>query len=106
MAPALHLTGPELAGWLTQRGASDRRQAHRARGLLVGAQVALSFVLLVGAGLLVRSLINRLGVSVGFPLEHLVTGELSLLRPNTSPVQWADRFDQIFEDSAVIPGGG
>src|SRR5439155_4513827 len=89
---------------LTQRGATAQRQAHRARGLLVGAQVALSFVLLVGAGLLVRSLINRLGVSLGFPLQHLVTGELSLLRPNSSAAQRADRFDQIVERLAAVPG--
>ncbi len=103
LAPAAQLTGRDLATWLTQRGSSGRRHAHRLRSLFVGAQVALSFILLVGAGLLVRSLVNRLAVNVGFPLEGKVTAELSLAG-GLKNEERSIRFDQIVERVAAVPG--
>ena len=103
LAPAVQTSGRQLAGWLTQRGASGRRQANRMRRALVGAQLALSFVLLVGAGLLIRSLINRLSVSVGFSMDGLLTAELSLIGTR-SAAERANRFEQVVERVAAVPG--
>jgi predicted permease len=102
LVPALQLTGRELGVWLTQRSGSGRRQAQRLRSAFVGAQVALSFVLLVGAGLLIRSLINRLTTGIGFSLDNLVTAEISISGPRRG--QQIDRFDRIVEHVAKVPG--
>src|SRR5690606_6705621 len=67
LAPALHVLGGDVADWLRDRGAGQsRRGGNRLRSTLVVAQVALSLVLLVGAGLLIRSFANRLALGVGF----------------------------------------
>jgi putative ABC transport system permease protein len=103
LVPALQLKGQELATWLTQRGESGRRQVIRLRSAFVGAQVALSFVLLVGAGLLIRSLINRLRADVGFSVDNLITAEVSLTGVSRGPAENIGRFDQIVDRVASIP---
>jgi predicted permease len=61
-----------------QRGAvGDRRQA-RLRGLLVGTEVALSVMVLIGAGLLVRSLVNVLSVDRGFQADNRLLATVSI----------------------------
>ncbi|HEX9563144.1 MAG TPA: ABC transporter permease, partial [Gemmatimonadaceae bacterium] len=111
LAPAIHLAGGDLAAWLTQRSSAGRPHTHRIRGALVATQVALSFMLLVGAGLLVRSLINRLGVDVGFDPEHLFTAELQprarqvlATRDGATVEERAAFFDQVVERVRAIPG--
>ena len=56
-----------------------RRARYVRRGLVV-AQVALAFVLLIGAGLLLASFRQLLGVDPGFDAEHVLTGRVSPLR--------------------------
>jgi predicted permease len=74
LAPALQSARPELAPTLKDQAgalAGGARQA-RFRKALVAAQVALSLLLLVGAGLFVRSLMNLRGLGPGFPAEKLL----------------------------------
>lgn len=105
LLPALHIGGGDVAGWLKERGTAGRRGAQRVRGALVIAQMALSLVLLIGAGLLVRSLVNRLNVGVGFDTEHLLTAEVQLpVDPYDSPERQALLFEQLVERVAAIPG--
>jgi len=60
------------------RGATPGPGHSRVRGILVVSEVALSMVLLVGAGLLVRSLIALRSVDAGFDIEHVLTARISL----------------------------
>jgi putative ABC transport system permease protein len=64
----------------TGRGTSGR--GGRTRDILVATEVAMATVLLIGGGLLVRSVVGLLNVPVGFTTSHLVTARLALPRPN------------------------
>jgi len=95
-APRLPGAGPAAAG-MAGGGAGTRATAgrghRRAQKLLVVGQVALSFVVLVGAGLLVRSLVNLHRVDVGFNAERVI----ALKAPNYS--RWpAPRNRAMFDD--------
>ena len=63
-------------------GRSTDGSSSRARDVLVAVEVAMATVLLIGAGLLIRSLVGILNVPVGFQTESLVTARISLPRPN------------------------
>jgi predicted permease len=73
--------------------------------VLVGAQVALALTLLVGGGLLVRSLRTLLAVPPGFDAAHVLTAELSLPRdryPDSTRV--AGFYARLLPKLAAIPG--
>ena len=79
--PALQLWGVNLSGVLREEGRSGTagRGARRTRRGLVVAQVALAFVLLIAAGLLLASFRQLLGVDPGFTADRVVTGRVSPL---------------------------
>jgi predicted permease len=79
--PALQLARVNLSSVLQEEGRSGTsgRTAKYVRRSLVVAQVALAFVLLMGAGLLLASFQRVLGVNPGFVPEHVLTGRVSLL---------------------------
>ncbi len=80
LAPALQLSRPDLNTMLRDegRGSTGNRQRERARGMLVVAQVAMAMVLLVGAGLLVRSFLRLRSASPGFEARGTLTAETYL----------------------------
>ena len=73
LAPALHAASPDLGGALhaSGRGAMGRRGAQRTRNVLVVAETALAVVLLVGAGLFLRSFARLVAVDPGFTPENV-----------------------------------
>jgi predicted permease len=76
IAPVLHFLRPDLAIALRQSTGTASRGMHRFRMLAVGLQIALSVVLLGGAGLFVRTLDNLRQQEVGFNIAKLVTFSL------------------------------
>ena len=78
--PALHATGANAQRGLTPAGARTVAGAasHWPRRVLVVAQVALGVVLLVGAGLLVRTFTHLRGLDPGFEAEHVTAATISL----------------------------
>ncbi|HVZ84825.1 MAG TPA: ABC transporter permease [Terracidiphilus sp.] len=81
IAPVFHFLRPDLADSLRQNSGTASRSSQRFRKLAVGAQIALSVLLLSGAGLFVRTLDNLRAAQVGFQTTHLSTFNLD---PSTS----------------------
>ena len=79
LAPAFHAANAELGQMLkeTVRGSSGRRAAQRTRSALVMSEMALAVVLLVGAGLLLRSFAALLSVDPGFRPERVTSFDVS-----------------------------
>ena len=92
LAPARQLSRVDLHDDLKQsaRGSVGVHQ-RRLRGFLVAGEIALSLVLLVAAGLTVRSLIRVQQVSSGFATDHIVTVTISA--PTTRYIEKAQRAD-------------
>jgi len=76
----------------------------RLRGTLIALEVALSFVLLVGAGLMLKSLMRLLEVDVGFRTERLLTLDVSLSEEKyaTSERQ-AAYFEKVLQRLTAVP---
>ena len=79
LLPALHLSKQDLNDALKEGGrCRARRRGRGARELLIVAEVAMSIVLLVGAGLLIRSLWQLQQVDPGFAADKVLAMEVSL----------------------------
>ena len=79
LVPAIHLSRQDLNDALREGGKQQGTSIGRgARELLIVAEVALSIVLLVGAGLMIRSLWQLQNVDPGFRAERVLTMEVSL----------------------------
>ncbi len=107
VVPALHLKGISLSLVLRDSGrtGTPSRQARYLRRGLAMAQVALAFVLLVGAGLLLASFRQLLGVNPGFQSTGILTGRVSPLvtqYPDDPAVRsYASR---VLEEIRRLPG--
>ena len=81
LTPALQASKINLVQALKDgsRGVSGGQRASRVRGLLVIAEVALSLVLLIGAGLMIKSLAHLLKIDPGFKPDRALTMNIALL---------------------------
>jgi putative ABC transport system permease protein len=107
LTPSLQLSRPDLGGTLSDEGRSSTgsRRRNRARSLLVAAQVALSMVLLIGSGLLIRSFMRLRMVDPGFGAKNTLTAK-TFLPPAIYP-QPADRvafYRSALQHLQSIPG--
>jgi putative ABC transport system permease protein len=107
LVPALRFSRPDVIEALKEGGRSDAGSAvrTRVRGALVVSQVALAMVLLVGAGLLLRSLDALTRVSPGFEAGNLLTMEYRLPANKypQGPQQW-EFHRQVVERVRALPG--
>jgi putative ABC transport system permease protein len=107
IVPALKATRPDLTRSIKQGGigSSAGQGSGRFRGALVVAEVALAFVLLAGAGLLIRSFFRMQNVETGFDSTNVVTAQLPI---SERRFHTADEFSlylqQITEAVASVPG--
>jgi putative ABC transport system permease protein len=107
VAPALQVSRMDLNEGLKEssRGGTDSPRRHRMRALLVISEVALSLVLLVGAGLMIRSFSRLLAVDPGFKADHVITSFVSL--PHSKYPKWQDQsafFNRLLERLRNVPG--
>jgi putative ABC transport system permease protein len=105
-APALQLVSPKVGDAL-RHGASGVVRGGggaRVRKFLVAAQMALSVILLVSAGLLMRSFIHLQNTDVGFDTKNLFTAQLSLPRGRyQTPTSRDALSQQLLERLANLP---
>ena len=107
LVPALQLAKPDLQSFLKEggRGSGEGARWNRVRGGFVIAQVALSLLLLVSAGLLIRSFDKLLRINVCFKPEQLLSLEYRLPRTKYKEVaaQW-NFHRQVMDRIQEVPG--
>jgi putative ABC transport system permease protein len=107
IAPALQLSGAELGDTLKEGGRSVTGAGHanRTRSSLVIAEVALSLILLTGAGLLSATLLRLQHVDPGFDPSNVLTTTLSLPGATyKTDAQQAAFYDRLIDGARAIPG--
>ncbi|MGB7923549.1 MAG: ABC transporter permease [Pyrinomonadaceae bacterium] len=106
VAPAMQASRPDLNETLKDGGRSGTGTGHhRLRNLLVVAEVALSLMLLVGAGLMMRSFMRLQQVNSGINPENVLTMEVPLPRAKyPEPEQRSAFFKQLIERTSALPG--
>jgi putative ABC transport system permease protein len=107
VVPALRATRLNVSEAVTASAnrASASKFDVRARGLLVVTQFALSFVLLVGAALLIKSFVNLRAVKTGFDPTHVITAQTSLTSESyrTTAQVWVFQ-QQVLTRISALPG--
>jgi putative ABC transport system permease protein len=107
LLPALHATRGGLAAALKEggRGGDSGRRHHRLRHGLIVAETALAVVLLVGAGLLLRSFLRLTAVDPGFDPERAITFTVSLQGAGYDELpSRVDAFGRLLERLEALPG--
>ena len=107
IAPAMRFSRPDLTLALKEgnRGSGEASRGRRLGGTLVVAQMALAVMLLVGAGLLLRSFGLLQSIDPGFDTKSLLTLEYRLPRTKyTAGPQITNLHQQVVEKVRAIPG--
>lgn len=105
VVPALQASSTRPARELGTGRSPETSASARVRSAVVAAQVAISVILLVAAGLFVRSVARLVATDAGFPVDHLLTAEISL--PSSQYGEGAPRirfFDELIEEVRALPG--
>ncbi len=106
LIPAFNLSKTDPNEGLKQGGRVDSEgSSNRTRKVLIVSEVALSLILLVGAGLTIRSVWNLRSMNPGFDPSNVLT--LSIALPDTKykePVQLTSFYNQLLEKVRHLPG--
>ena len=105
LAPALHATKAGLMSGLKDGGSSSTPQRSLLRELLVAGQVAVTLVLLIGAGLFARALTSIKSMDTGFDAEgvHIISLDLEL-GGSESVQRGSPFFRELSERARALPG--
>ncbi len=106
LAPALQTARSALTESLKEggRGSTGARRGHLLRSSLVVSEVALSLLLLIGAGLLIRSFIRLLSQNLGFNPANLLTMQIQLPLKHYNGPQAVNFYQQTLDRVRSIPG--
>jgi len=106
LAPAIQSSRPDLNEVLKEGGRSSGGGAkHRLRSIFVTAEIALAVVLLIGAGLMMKSLLKLLQSNVGFNPENVLTMTVTVpVAKYTEGDKQVGFFDQLKERVESLPG--
>ena len=107
LAPAFDASRSDLNEVLKQgmRGGGPSRGHHRLRALLVVSEVALAFVLLVGAGVMVKGFRHLLDGDLGFDRTHVLTFSTALAESGKLDAsRMREFYDRVVERLSALPG--
>jgi putative ABC transport system permease protein len=106
IAPALQFSRPNLQRSLREVGhtVSAGSARHRLRGALVITEISLAVVLVIGAGLLVRSFINLINVDPGFSTDRVASLQTFVWGRYTTPDQRIGFVKETLDQLETIPG--
>jgi predicted permease len=104
IAPAFQAAGMRLSSSLGQRGTKEGKGQARTRGVLVVVEIAFACVLLVGAGLLIRSFLRVLEVNPGFRPESAAAWRVDPGQQYKTQAQQNGYFDEVLRLVRAIPG--
>lgn len=107
LVPSWHTAGVGLRQGLQEGGRSGTvsRAHHRLQNAFVAVEVGLSLVLLIGAGLLIRSFGKLLGTDLGFQPDHVLTMEIPLPeRAYRQASQIRNFYQRLAQDVPNLPG--
>jgi predicted permease len=104
VVPALRGTSASLTSTIKENHATAGGPRTRLRLWIVASQVALSLVLLVTAGLLLRSFRNLATADIGFDPDHVLLVNVNLLTAKTPPSEYTATYDRIGAQLRALPG--
>ncbi len=104
LAPAMQFWRPNLAPALKQQAMTADGGPLRFRRISVAVQIGLSVLVLVGAGLFVRTLENLKSLDLGMATDHLVTFRVQPALAGYRPDQTNDLDQRVLQTLAVLPG--
>ncbi|HSB12527.1 MAG TPA: ABC transporter permease [Blastocatellia bacterium] len=104
LVPALQASNPDLNEALKEGGRGSTAGRHRVRGVLVAAEVALALVLLVGAGLMIRSIVLLKQVAPGLDPHNVLLMDIPLASAKyEEPAAIRTFFRQLIERAESAP---
>ena len=107
LAPAMHAAIANLAGALKEGGrtGTDGRSRNQVRSFLVASEFALAFVLLIGAGLMIRTFAALQALDTGFHPDHVLSMIVSVAgSPEAEPGRRDPFYRQLLEQVRTLPG--
>ena len=104
LAPAAQFWRPNLMPALKQQGITARSSSLRFRRVSVALQIGLSLMLLVGAGLFVRTLHNLRSLNAGFATDHLLTFGIDPRMAGYEPARTFALYQRVAETLKSLPG--
>jgi predicted permease len=105
LAPALRISAVNLQGTLKEGGRGSTAERHGAQSAFVVAEVGLSLILLIAAGLLIRSFAKVWAVNPGFEPNHILTLGITFSPVNTSsPEKARAKLRELTGRLAALPG--
>ncbi|MEY2491148.1 MAG: hypothetical protein QOH24_99 [Verrucomicrobiota bacterium] len=106
LTPAIQASHVDLSGALKSEGSGvvGGSGQSRLRSVLVFVQVALSFVLIAGTGLLLRSLVQIQNSDPGFSTRNVVVSSAALFSAGYKPDRAKIFYEQLFERIRALPG--
>jgi predicted permease len=105
LVPALQASRLNLNEWLKEGSKSGGgSHSHRTRNLLVATEIALALMLMIGAGLMLKSFQRMQQVDPGFRPDHLLTLRIDVPNQKYQGGQRAQLGQQLIERSRALPG--